>query len=106
MQEIDIMKQLNHPNIIRLIEVINDNNSDLLLLIMDYAKFGELMKWDEELPLDDDTAITCIPGQDIFTEMEAQSIAKDILLGLDYLHSNHIIHRDIKPQNIMLDEHG
>jgi len=64
------------------------------------------MIWDESLPLDDEHAKTWIPGKDIFTEIEAQRIAKDIVKGLDYLHSNHIVHRDIKPQNIFLDEQG
>ena len=73
---------------------------------MDYAKYGELMVWDESLPLDDENAKTCIPGKDIFTELEVQRIAKDIIKGIEYLHKNHIVHRDIKPQNIMLDDAG
>ena len=106
MTEIDIMQELSHQNVIRLFEVINDKDSDLLLLILDYAKYGELMIWDESLPLDDENAKTCIPGKDIFTEMEVQRIAKDIIKGIDYMHRNNIVHRDIKPQNIMLDRDG
>lgn len=100
------MEHLNHHNIIKLHEVINDNDEDLLVLVLDYAKYGELMVWDESLPLDDENAKTCIPGKDIFTELEVQRIAKDIIKGIEYLHKNHIVHRDIKPQNIMLDDAG
>lgn len=54
--EIAIMKKLHHPNLIRLHEVIDDNENDKLYMgklilrlmiieVMDYAKYGEIMKW-------------------------------------------------------------
>lgn len=100
------MQKLDHKNLIRLHEVINDKDTDKFILVLDYAKYGELMIWDETKPLDDENAKTCIPGKDIFTELEVQRIAKDIIKGIDYMHKNHIVHRDIKPQNIMLDSFG
>jgi [calcium/calmodulin-dependent protein kinase] kinase len=40
MKEIAIMKKLNHPNIVRLHEVIDDQEQDLLFMILDYAEKG------------------------------------------------------------------
>jgi serine/threonine protein kinase len=40
MREIDILKELNHPNIIKLYEVIDDEKDDKLYLVLDYAEKG------------------------------------------------------------------
>ena len=47
-QEIEIMKQLNHENIIKLYEVIDDPVSDKMYLIMPVADYGEIMQWKPE----------------------------------------------------------
>lgn len=45
-REIDIMKQLSNPNIIRIFEVINDPDSDKLYVIMPVADYGDCITWD------------------------------------------------------------
>lgn len=47
--------------------------------------------------------MTSIPG---FTEARAKFYSAEILLGLDHLHSNGIVYRDCKPENILLDDNG
>ena len=47
-QEIEIMKQLNHENIIKLYEVIDDPESDKMYLIMPLAEHGEILNWKSE----------------------------------------------------------
>jgi serine/threonine protein kinase len=49
---------------------------------------------------------TCLENKKFFNETDIQRIMRDCIIGLDVLHRNNIVHRDIKPQNIMLDEHG
>ena len=45
-KEIEIMKKLNHPNIIKLYEIIDDPNSEKLYLVMPVADYGESIEWD------------------------------------------------------------
>lgn len=47
-REIEIMKQIDHPNLIKLVEVIDDPDSDKLYLVMPLAELGECISWDHE----------------------------------------------------------
>lgn len=82
--EISILQSLKHPNIIQLYSHKFDN--DILLLIMEYCSDGDLMKWIKKDKTPD----------------EIYNVIKQIVEGMSYLHKNKIIHRDIKPQNILL----
>jgi len=41
-----------------------------------------------------------------FTELEAKFIISNVVLGLEYLHTNNVIHKDVKPENIVMEESG
>lgn len=96
------MKELDHICLIRLHEVIDEADGDKLCMIIDYAKYGQIMDWDQ----DSLKFSPCFKGKPQFSEKDIQKILRDCVRGLDYLHKRNIIHRDIKPQNIMLDENG
>jgi serine/threonine protein kinase len=87
-REIQIMKTLNHKNIVKLHEVINDPNADRLYLVIEYCEKG------------------CIMNEEMETEPlpinKAMKYMVDIVNGLEYLHNQKIIHRDIKPQNLFV----
>ncbi|PSK46188.1 Calcium/calmodulin-dependent protein kinase kinase 2 isoform A [Elsinoe australis] len=88
--EIAIMKKLDHPNLVGLIEVLDDPDEDSLYMVLEMCKKGVVMKvgLDEVAdPYDDDTC---------------RYWFRDMFLGLEYLHAQGIIHRDLKPDNCLI----
>jgi hypothetical protein len=88
LREMNILSKLNHPNIIKLIQVID--NEDYLYLIMDYLEGLSLKELIIQKYIND-------KNDYIFKDEECAQIMKSILEGIDYLHSQGIMHRDIKP---------
>mmetsp|Transcript_35580 Transcript_35580/g.79024 ORF Transcript_35580/g.79024 Transcript_35580/m.79024 type:complete len:994 (+) Transcript_35580:258-3239(+) len=91
-REIAIMKKLTHPNIVKLVEVIDDPASDNLLLVMEYVE-GESLH-PKKL---DATHWEKVPEHEVWRR------ARDVLQGLDYLHFHEVVHGDLKPANLMMD---
>jgi BR serine/threonine kinase len=86
-REVALMRIMDHPHLLRLIGVCESTHH--LSMILEYAAHGELFdflvsKRRLELPL-------------------AISIFREIVYGVEYLHSYGICHRDLKPENILLD---
>jgi len=86
-RELEILKEAEHPFIIEYIEEFPYKNS--LCIVTKLASGGDLEKYMRNKK---------------FSEDEAMSYFAMILLGLDFLHSKKIFHRDLKPGNILLDE--
>ena len=94
-KEIEIMSMMGDGDgcVIRLHEVIDCEKDDKLILVLDFAQFGEIMSWNE----DTETFETCLENKKFFKEEDIQRIMRDLVIGLDYLHTNNMVHRDIKP---------
>uniref|UniRef100_A0A674IFI9 Calcium/calmodulin dependent protein kinase kinase 1 n=1 Tax=Terrapene triunguis TaxID=2587831 RepID=A0A674IFI9_9SAUR len=90
-QEIAILKKLDHINIVKLIEVLDDSAEDNLYMADCLFPFSPVME---------------VPTDQPFTEEQARLYFKDIVLGIEYLHYQKIIHRDIKPSNLLLGDDG
>mmetsp|Transcript_12876 Transcript_12876/g.6377 ORF Transcript_12876/g.6377 Transcript_12876/m.6377 type:complete len:105 (-) Transcript_12876:539-853(-) len=94
------MKKLDHPHVIKLYEVIDDEEEDKLYMIIEYASNGSIMDWDEVAR----NFYYCYNPEAPFDETKIKGYFRDIVDGLDYLHTHNVIHRDMKPQNVLLDE--
>jgi len=84
-EEIEIMKTLDHPNIIKLFETFEDSRS--LHLAMELCSGGELFDR--------------ILEADFFEEREAAVVVQQILRAVAYMHQQFVCHRDIKPENFL-----
>lgn len=84
--EIDILKNLNHPHIIKLFETYHEEND--IYIVTELVEGGELFDR--------------IVSKAHYTEKEARDLIKQILETLDYIHTSGIVHRDLKPENLLL----
>ncbi|XP_020215315.1 serine/threonine-protein kinase GRIK1 [Cajanus cajan] len=92
LREVLIMKMLQHPNIVNLIEVIDDPESDNFYMVLEYVEG----KW-----VCEGSGPTCGLGEET-----ARRYLRDIVCGLMYLHAHNIVHGDIKPDNLLITRHG
>ncbi|MFT7807156.1 inhibitor of nuclear factor kappa-B kinase subunit alpha [Arapaima gigas] len=96
-REIQIMKKLNHLNVVTARDVPEELKqialNDLPLLAMEYCSRGDLRKLLSKPE-------NCCG----LKESEVLSLLSDVGSGIQYLHENKIIHRDLKPENIVLQE--
>lgn len=84
------MKRLNHPNIATLYEAIE--TEDQVILVLEYVPGGSTHGFLKSKP------------NRRMSEDDARKIYKQLINSLNYLHSKCIAHRDIKLENVMLDE--
>eukprot|EP00428_Durinskia_dybowskii_P078564 CAMPEP_0170361836 /NCGR_PEP_ID=MMETSP0117_2-20130122/4014_1 /TAXON_ID=400756 /ORGANISM="Durinskia baltica, Strain CSIRO CS-38" /LENGTH=931 /DNA_ID=CAMNT_0010616219 /DNA_START=249 /DNA_END=3044 /DNA_ORIENTATION=- len=85
-REVDIMKRLHHPNIIQFVDVFED--ADHLMMIMEFCPGQELFD--------------VILNRKYFQEEDAKPIFAQVARALFYLHSVNILHRDVKPENVLI----
>lgn len=90
-REISVLKLLQHPNIVRLFEVIEDENGRIFL-VLELVAGGELFDY--------------IVARGRVKEKEARKFFRQIISGVEYCHANLVVHRDLKPENLLLDIDG
>lgn len=90
-REIAILKKLDHPNVVKLVEVLDDPDEDSLYMVFELVDRGSVLDIPTDIPLNEETA---------------WNYFRDIISGIEYLHFQKIIHRDIKPSNLLLADDG
>ncbi len=85
-KEIEIMRRLDHPRIIKLYEVYE--NEACIHLVLEYMDGGELFH--------------LLQTRGVYCEEDAVMAMRCILEALCYCHQRHVIHRDLKPENLIL----
>ncbi|KAG8052900.1 hypothetical protein GUJ93_ZPchr0001g32371 [Zizania palustris] len=91
-REILILRRLDHPNIIKLEGLVTSRMSCSLYLVFEYMEH-------------DLAGLASFPGVK-FTEPQVKCYMQQLLCGLEHCHSRHILHRDIKGSNLLIDNRG
>jgi non-specific serine/threonine protein kinase/NIMA (never in mitosis gene a)-related kinase len=92
--EVDLLRRLHHPNIVRYIDSFLSNNNESLCISMEYCDGGDLASQIKNA------------RRKLFSEDKVLHWFVQISLGLHYMHSNKVLHRDLKTQNIFLLGNG
>lgn len=88
--EINILKILRHPNVVKLLETFESIKHHLI--VMELCPAGDLLNY--------------VRKRRKLTENYAKFVFRDIIKGIAYIHQNGVVHRDIKLDNILLDGRG
>ncbi|KAM6353225.1 LOW QUALITY PROTEIN: cyclin-dependent kinase 10 [Alca torda] len=92
LREITLLLQLQHPNIVELKDVVVGNHLESIFLVMGYCE--------------QDLASLLENMQTPFSEAQVKCIILQVLKGLQYLHENYVIHRDLKVSNLLMTDKG
>ncbi|KAI9807401.1 MAG: Protein kinase [Piccolia ochrophora] len=90
--EIIVMKDSKHPNIVNFLDAFLRGNNNELWVVMEYMEGGALTD--------------VIDNNPSISEDQIATISLETCKGLEHLHSQNIIHRDIKSDNVLLDGRG
>jgi len=88
--EIEVLRKVSHPYIIRLFAAYE--KEDTICLVLEYLRGGELFDW--------------LARNGSYTESQAKHALRRVLQGLQCLHQRGIVHRDLKTENLILEEKG
>ncbi|KAG0044101.1 Cyclin-dependent kinase 3 [Gryganskiella cystojenkinii] len=91
-REISLLKELKHDHVVQLLDIIHDDNR--LYLVFEFLDL-DLKKYMDTLPT---TTITGLPLDQV------KEYLYQLIKGVEYCHARRILHRDLKPQNLLIDE--
>ena len=92
--EVDLLRRLHHPNIVRYIDSFLSKNNESLCICMEYCDGGDLASQIKAA------------RRNMFGESKILHWFVQLALGLHYMHTNKVLHRDLKTQNVFLLGNG
>jgi serine/threonine protein kinase len=92
LREIKLLKRCNHPNIVKLIDIVVGSKRDAVFLMFEYCEH--------------DLAALLTGVKNPFKESEIKCLVQQLLSAVEYIHRNWIIHRDIKLSNLLYNSKG
>lgn len=92
LREVALLRKLQHPHIVSLVEVVVGSKLDSIFLVFEYCSF-ELAQLVDTLP-------------SAFPLCEIKCVVKQLLEALAHLHANGVMHRDLKLSNLLLSDEG
>jgi calcium-dependent protein kinase len=90
--ELQILEETSHPNIMRVYELLHDDK--FYFIVSEFIRHGELY----DMILERSKS-----PQGALTEKEVKTVVRQIFLALNYMHLKGIVHRDIKPENVLIE---
>lgn len=110
-REISLLKEMNDPNIVRLFDIVHADGHKLYL-VFEFLDL-DLKKYMEALPVSEGGRGKALPnGSHInmnqlgLGEAMVKKFMAQLVEGVRYCHSHRILHRDLKPQNLLIDREG
>ncbi|KFY29986.1 hypothetical protein V493_02180 [Pseudogymnoascus sp. VKM F-4281 (FW-2241)] len=110
-REISLLKEMNDPNIVRLLNIVHADGHKLYL-VMEFLDL-DLKKYMEALPISDGGRGKALPegsGPDLgrmgLGDVMVKKFMSQLCEGIRYCHSHRVLHRDLKPQNLLIDRDG
>jgi len=92
--EVDLLRRLNHPNIVRYVDSFLSKNKESLCICMEYCDGGDLASQIKAA------------RRNLFSESKILHWFVQLALGLHYMHTNKVLHRDLKTQNVFMLGNG
>ena len=100
-KEVEVMKRLSSPHVVSLLAIIDDESEDGLHLVLEYCEKGQVMHWDgDSMRYQSRVFPTTQHGS--ITEPLIRPILHDVLAAVSFLHAHGVLHRDIKPDNLLV----
>jgi len=101
MSGVEILKMMAHPNVVKLHSVMNDPEDDNLYLVIDYCERKQVMDWNSD-KLEYESTIFAKGTLGGIEPGAVAHVAMQAAKGIEYIHKMGVVHRDIKPDNLLV----